>query len=94
MSARTNQKQSIYGEYVEGTILEIASGGGGAYTFQEIAKIMGLKPTHNLRKRLRTLEKLGRLSIVYGFVGKCATCLIYQIPDSTPSPNRNLDIPF
>jgi hypothetical protein len=94
MSSRTNERESIYGDYVKGKVKEQGGVGGGVYTFPEISSWLGLKPTHNLRKRLRTLEKEGLLWIGYGYIGKCGTCLVYHINDFRPQPPSNLDIPF
>ena len=94
MASRYNVHSTIYGDYVRGVVKEIGGAGGGVYSIAGFAERLGLKPTHNLRKRLRTLEKEGLLQISYGLVGKCGTCLIYTIPNNMTQSSQNLDIPF
>jgi len=94
MSSRLNLNVTIYGEYVQEQVNKISKEGGAQMTFNEVASYMGLKPTHNLRKRLRTLEQLGLLDITMNNNGVCGTCLIYEIPTFSLKPLDNLDIPF
>lgn len=94
MSSRYNSHVTIYSEYVLEQVNKISQQGGGTLTFKELATIMGLKPTHNLRKRLRTLEQQGVIDITMNNNGICGTCLIYEIPTAPNYINSNFEIPF
>lgn len=90
--SRYNTKVTIYSEYLLEQINILASWGGGSYTFKEMAYAVCLKPTGNLRKRLRTLEKLGVLTITYGEGENGGVCLKYTI--NKQPKNEGKDKPF
>lgn len=91
---RTNQKNSVYGEYINEQITIIGQQGGGLFSFQDIAAKLGLKPTHNLRKRLRTAEKKGSLVIGMAYRQGSGTFLTYEIPEMPRQLHLFDEIPF
>lgn len=71
------------GQYVT----EIAAG----FTIHELAKYAGLKPTHNMRKRLRSWVEQGDLTMTTGLDKKGRMFILYLIPVVQP-PDE--DLPF
>jgi len=76
---RINKRQTVYGDYVHEQILEIAQQGGGTWIFMYLADKLGLKATNNLRKRLRTEEANGLLTIGIKCEPGRGSCLTYTI---------------
>lgn len=76
---RYNTRDTIYSDYVREQLQNIARGGGSIFSFPALASHLGLKPTHNLRKRLRTLERDGILSIGYAPTGQRGMMYIYTV---------------
>ena len=77
--SRYNTRETIYSEYVQQQLQDIARGGGNIFSFPALASRLGLKPTHNLRKRLRTLERDGILSIGYAPTGQHGMMYVYTV---------------
>lgn len=94
MSGRLNSHSTIYGDYIERQVSDLAKRGGGIFNFKEIASWLELSPTHNLRKRLRTLEAQEFLTISMAAIGDCSWCLVYSIPDKRKPVIHTDDIPF
>lgn len=90
----TATKNTIYSEYVFQQIYELRCSGGGCFNFTDLAKTLGLKPTHNLRARLRQAEAQGSLSIGYGVVGEHGSQYIYTLRPFNHNPSDLSDIPF
>lgn len=75
-------RNTIYRDYVSQQIKALGDNGGGVWSFKDLANVMGLSPTHNLRKQLRHHEKAGNLWIGYGAVGEHGTCYLYHIMEN------------
>lgn len=88
-----NQKHTVYADYIYQTLTIIRQEGGGVFSFLDIAERLGLKPTHNLRKRLRTAEARGILTIGMAYKPERGTFLTYTL-EPLPTQLTMFDIPF
>ncbi len=66
MSVRPRNK-TAYAEYVFSNLIPIVRSGAGAYTYKELAAMVGLKPTQHFRRRVHELVKMERLVIIHAF---------------------------
>jgi len=55
MSSQLPIRQTAYAEYVNSNLPFTVRERGGLYTYSELAEMVGLKPTHNFRKRVKAL---------------------------------------
>lgn len=60
-------KETVYKEYVFSNVASIFSSGAGAYNYTELAAMVGLKPTHNFRKRVRQMVSEGLIASFAAF---------------------------
>jgi len=67
MSSVSESRQTAYKEFVFSAIPHAVRDGAGLYNYQELAGLVGLKPTHNFRKRVRQLVAEGRLELIATF---------------------------
>jgi len=56
-----------YAQYVFLNVLKFARVGRGMYSYDELASGVGLKPTHNFRRRINELVKDGKLVLCPSF---------------------------
>jgi len=61
MSSQLPIRQTAYAEYVNSNLTLLVAERGGAYTYSELAEMVGLKPTHNFRRRVKALVAAGAL---------------------------------
>ena len=61
MSSQLPIRQTAYAEYVNSNLTLLVAERGGAYTYKELAEMVGLKPTHNFRRRVKSLVASGSL---------------------------------
>lgn len=61
MSTQTPARNTAYAEYVFANLPSIVRSGGGLYTYTDLASMVGLKPTHNFRKRVKQMVAVGLL---------------------------------
>lgn len=56
-----------YAQYVFSNLPPIVRSGGGAYTYSELAGMVGLKPTQHFKRRVNELCELGKLVLIHSF---------------------------
>jgi len=83
MTPRTS-RTTAYGEYVFTNLASTVSSGGGLYNYHELAALVGLKPTHNFRKRVRQMVAEGLLQLVPAFTPRGGIEARFQIPTNEP----------
>lgn len=83
-------KSSAYAEYLYLKIDEYFIKQGSAFTVQEIADFAGLKPTTNMRRRIRHAVAEGKLYLSTAYSGHSTRGFLYMLP---PAPDAG-DIPF
>ena len=66
MSSQRNVT-TAYKSYVFSNLPQAARVGQGAYTYSELAAMVGLKPTQHFRRRVNELVKSGILKLVPAF---------------------------
>lgn len=54
-------RMTPYAEYVFSNLPPTVERGAGLYNYQELAELVGLKPTGNFRRRVKQLVKDGKL---------------------------------
>ena len=81
---------TAYAEYVFSNVVSILGGGAGAYDIHALADMVGLKPTHNFRKRIRQMVAEGRLMAHTAFTLRGGLMIVYTLP-TTPELT---EIPF
>jgi len=92
MSFKPNRNDTMYSAHVERCVAYLGSIGAGAWTIKELASCMGMQPTHNLRKRVRTMVENGLLDCHPYYRdrnehGHFYTMRVTEVPDI-------LDLPF
>lgn len=63
MSSQRNVT-TAYQQYVNTNVPQAARVGQGAYTYAELAAMVGLKPTQHFRRRVNQLAKSGVLNVM------------------------------
>jgi len=58
---------TAYGEYVFSNVRKAARVGQGAYTYKELAEMVGLKPTQHFRRRISQMVARDLLSLTPAF---------------------------
>jgi len=61
MSPQLPIRQTAYAEYVNSNLTLLVRERGGLYNYLELAEMVGLKPTHNFRRRVKALVAVGTL---------------------------------
>lgn len=81
MSPKIPVRDTAYSEYVNSNLpLRVASG-GGAYTYIELGAMVGLKPTHNFRRRVKWLAMTGHLKQTACFTPSGGLEARFTMPD-------------
>jgi len=83
MTSRTPRTTS-YGEYVFTNVASTVRSGAGLYNYDELAAMVGLKPTHNFRKRVRQMVAEGLLQLVHAFTPRGGIEARFTIPTNEP----------
>jgi hypothetical protein len=58
---------TAYAQYVFSNVKEAARVGQGMYSYDELAEMVGLKPTHNFRRRINEMVSDGSLKLCPAF---------------------------
>jgi len=77
------RNNTAYSEYVFSNVVSILGGGAGAYDIHALAEKVGLKPTHNFRKRIRQMVAEHRLAAFTAFTPRGGLMIVYTLPDIT-----------
>lgn len=63
----TSPRTTAYSSFVFSNLIPHVRSGGGAYTYSELADMVGLKPTQHFRRRVNQLVTSGVLKLVPAF---------------------------
>lgn len=88
MATRTT-RTTAYGEYVFTNLASSVRSGAGLYNYDELAAMVGLKPTHNFRRRVRQMVAEGILQLVPAFTPRGGIEARFQTPT-----NEQKEMPF
>lgn len=80
MSSKLPSRNTVYAQFVNSNVISILSAGQGAYTMDELARMVGLKPTHNFRRRVIALVQLGQLKAEAVFSPRGGLMALYSLP--------------
>lgn len=89
--SRLNVRDSAYGDYVSEAVAQLARQGGGTYTIDDLAAVLGLHVTPNFRKRIRTL--VADCRVICHFPGVADTSRKYKYI-VIPEADLNWERPF
>jgi len=67
MSSQISSRLTAYASYVFSNLPARVLEGQGLYNYEELAALVGLKPTHNFRRRVRDLVAGGDLQAIAAF---------------------------
>lgn len=78
--SHTFERFTVYSSYVFSNVLSTLAVGQGAYTMDELASMVGLKPTHNFRRRIRQMVDRGLIVAKPVFSSGKGLTAIYMLP--------------
>ena len=78
-----NPRTTAYSEYVFSNLPPTVESGGGLYNVNELASLVGLKPTNNFRRRVKQLVSAGKLKAHAVFTPRGGIEARYTIPEAT-----------
>lgn len=90
MSTFPPTRATAYQEYVFSNVASTVRAGQGIYNYSELAEMVGLKPTHNFRKRVKQMVAEGRLEAIAAFTPRGGIEARFM---ATAKPETG-DIPF
>jgi len=76
---------TAYAEYVFSNLPSTVASGAGLYNYNELAGLVGLKPTGNFRRRVKQLVRDGKLKSVAVFTPRGGIEARFCTPDGTPT---------
>lgn len=74
------RKSSAYAEYLYHMVEMYFLKQGSAFTINQIAEFAKLKPTSNLRRRIRHAVVAGHLAVSTAYAGRCTKSFVYYRP--------------
>lgn len=77
------RNNTAYSEYVFSNITSILVERGGRYSVNDLAAMVGLKPTQHFKARVRQMASEGRLSVYPVFTPRGGISVVYGLPDTT-----------
>lgn len=80
MSSTGLKKNTVYKQYVFERVGQGLRAQGGAYTYDSLAEMVGLKPTHNFRQRVRDMVTEGILKAEAVFSPRGGLMNVFSIP--------------
>lgn len=83
------QRDTVYKQYVFDRVGQVLSDRWGAYNYDGLAELVGLKPTHNFRRRVREMVQAGLLKSVTAFTPRGGLTILFHHPTVEPT-----EIPF
>lgn len=89
MSSLVLGRDTVYKQYVFKNVSERVGEAWKAYNYDELAALVGLKPTHNFKKRVRQMVEAGLLKSCTAFTPRGGLAILFHSPSVEPS-----EIPF
>lgn len=85
MSTPRTPRTTAYAEYVFSNLALSVRSGAGLYSYDELAAMVGLKPTHNFRKRVRQMVSEGALVMQAVFTPRGGIEARFMAPTNEPT---------
>jgi len=82
MSSVVLSRNTVYKQYVIDRVGQGLREQGGAYTYDDLAVMVGLKPTHNFRRRVREMVSEGLLKAEAVFSPRGGLMNVFSIPST------------
>jgi len=89
MSSKELARDTAYKLYVFERVGQVLSERWGAYDYNGLAELVGLKPTHNFRRRVRQMAQAGLIKSVTAFTPRGGLTILFHHPTVEPT-----EIPF
>jgi len=83
-----NPRSTAYSEYVFSNLPPTVLSGGGLYNVNELASLVGLKPTNNFRRRVKQLVADGKLKVHAVFTPRGGIEARYTYPENQTPTER------
>lgn len=83
MSSPNRAINTVYFQYVSTNLPLRLAEGQGCYSVEDCARLLGLKPTHNFRKRVKQLAQTGVLTETPAFNARGNVIAVYSLPEVT-----------
>lgn len=80
----TRNNNTVYSEYVFSNVASRLAEGQGCYPLDDLARMVGLKPTVNFRKRINQMVAQGLIVSMPAFSPRGGLMKIYCLPDMQP----------
>lgn len=61
------KRNTAYRQYVEQAVHNFLESGAGAYSYAELAAMVGLKPTQHFRRHLKHMAACGTIELIHAF---------------------------
>jgi len=84
------RNNTAYAVYVKTNVIHTVASRVGLYNYKELAEMVGLKPTHNFRRRIGQLVAEGYLVCVATFTPRGGI----ENRFTTPTNEQTTEIPF
>lgn len=81
MHGKAPRKNTVYAEYVNANVPKLLGQGKAAYTIEELAQALGLKPTHNFKRRVWDLAVRQVIAAAPAFTEKGQMITVYHLPE-------------
>jgi len=81
MYGKTPYKDTVYFEYVKANIVSTLGQGKLIYDLKELAVLIGLKPTHNFKRRVMQLVELGVIVADVAYTEKGSLKAVFKLPE-------------
>lgn len=85
MSSLILARDTVYKQYVFDRVGQALQQADGLYTYEDLAAMVGLKPTHNFRRRVREMVSEGRLKAHTVFSPRGGLKNMFSHPYNEPS---------
>jgi len=90
MSPVKTSRTTPYASYVFSNVASCVRSGAGLYSYDELAEMVGLKPTHNFRKRIKQMVEEGLLTACAAFTPRGGIETRFM----SPTDETTKEIPF
>lgn len=82
---KSHGRDTVYKQYVFSNVKATVGQGWKTYTYEELAAAVGLKPTHNFRKRVQQMAQEGLLKAVPLFTPRGGLSVVFHEPTIEPT---------
>lgn len=80
MSSQNLSRNTVYKQYVFDRVGQVIQSEFELYTYEQLAVLAGLKPTHNFRRRIREMVSEGLLRATVVFSPRGGLMNVFALP--------------